>query len=364
MSQFYREVLKPALIDLVERQINKWPGGNFKRTDKKITATYIRKVLLDPSHGFTKQSTEHPSLPSNEHGDLEEHGSRQGSQEKEEPEFDTQWVTLLIDNARTSLKISQRVNLYVLDNLLGQEGEWRADLKDLLMELQSSIAALTGSFKLAFRDPDHPDYRIYFAKVNSDRPWDEVEPMPPCAVIPATNSIEIFVEHNISPGTFDTRDPNTKPLEVARHRTTNVATSSNNSGSNADIDWLTAELKTLPGYSDFNERRHKVQQNSGVVASWQFLALVSQNYFGKPSHIPPQSRKTKKIQKQSIHTTVGVKSMAFTEAENAVRILKRYGEGGSNPTQAVIDRIALKEDKPKGAKGLYPFLINWEKDHR
>lgn len=65
----HSDVLKPALIDLVKRQIDKWPGGNFKRTDKKITAAHIRKVLLDPSHGFTKQSTEHSSL-SNEHNDL------------------------------------------------------------------------------------------------------------------------------------------------------------------------------------------------------------------------------------------------------------------------------------------------------
>ncbi|KAJ7858329.1 hypothetical protein B0H13DRAFT_2571612 [Mycena leptocephala] len=287
------DVLKPALIDLVKRQIDKWPGGNFKRTDKKITAAHIRKVLLDPSHGFTKQSTEHSSL-SNEHNYLRD--SRQGSKEQE---------------------ISQPVNLYVLEPE-DEEGNWRADLKDLLRKLQSSNASLTGSYKLAFPDPDHPDYQIYFAKVTSNTPWDEVEPMPPS---------------HIDTGTFDVSDPNAKPLEVARHRTTNVATtSSNNSGINADVEWLTAELKTLPGYSDFNKHRHKVQQNSGVVASWQFLALVSQNYFGKPSH-------------------------------GFVWGIVRYGEGGSNPTQAVIDRIALNEDKPKGAKALYPFLVNWERDH-
>lgn len=231
----------------------------------------------------------------------------------QEPEFDTQFITLLIEDARISLKISQPVNLYVLEPE-DEEGNWRADLKDLLRKLQSSNASFTGiclscghsqtafnlnvgSYKLAFPDPDHPDYRIYFAKVTSNTPWDEVEPMPPCVVIPATNCLEIFVEHvsflshwisqlaHIDTGTFDVSDPNAKPLEVARHRTTNVATtSSNNSGINADVEWLTAELKTLPGYSDFNKHQHKVQQNSGVVASWQFLALVSQNYFGKPSH--------------------------------------------------------------------------------
>ncbi|KAJ7934595.1 hypothetical protein B0H13DRAFT_2262548 [Mycena leptocephala] len=239
----------------------------------------------------------------------------------QEPEFDTQFVTLLIEDARTSLKISQPVNLYVLEPE-DEEGNWRTDLR----KLQSSNASLTGSYKLAFRDPDHPDYRIYFAKVTSNTAWDEVEPMPPCVVIPATNCLEIFVDHaeasNTDTGTFDVSDPNAKPLEVARHRTANVATtSSNKSGINADVEWLTAELKTLPGYSDFNEHRHKT-------------------YFGKPSHIP--SRTTKKIQKQSIHAAVGLKSTAFTEAENAVRILRRYGEGGSNPTQAVTPGANLR----------------------
>ena len=56
-------------------------------------------------------------------------------------------------------------------------------------------------------------------------------------------------------------------------------------------------------------------------------------------------------------------STALAEAENATRILKHYGENGTDPAQAVIDRVHLKEDKPQGARVLYPFLVKWEKDH-
>ena len=57
-------------------------------------------------------------------------------------------------------------------------------------------------------------------------------------------------------------------------------------------------------------------------------------------------------------------STTFAEAENAVRILKRYGENGTHPAQTVIDRIQLMEDKPRGAKALYPFLVQWDNEHK
>ncbi|KAJ6628420.1 hypothetical protein B0H10DRAFT_1778157, partial [Mycena sp. CBHHK59/15] len=244
-----------------------------------------------------------------------------------------------------------------------EPGEWRADLHDLLVELQSTNAALTGPVKLAIRDPQYPDHRVYFAKVTDDALLDEVQPVPPFAVIPSTDHLEIFVDHpqsntNFHP-TFDVADPNAKPLEHARLRAANNAVNKRNTVEiNGDVEWLAAEIKTLPGYSEFEEHRRKVQQNPGVVASWKFMALVSDTYFRQPSHIT-----NKKIQKQSIQQALGVGSTSLAEAENAVRILKHYGEGGSSPAQAVIDRIALKEDKPQGAKILYPFLVNWEKSH-
>ena len=72
----------------------------------------------------------------------------------------------------------------------------------------------------------------------------------------------------------------------------------------------------------------------------------------------------KKIQKKSIYKALGLGSTALAEAENAAKILNRYGEDGTNPAQEVLDRVAWIDDPPKGARVLYPFLVQWDKDHR
>ncbi|KAJ7660643.1 hypothetical protein B0H17DRAFT_954027, partial [Mycena rosella] len=221
-----------------------------------------------------------------------------------------------------------------------------------------------GSVKVAIRDPEHPGHRIYFAKVTDDALLDEVQPQPQLAVIPSSEDTYFHVDPIHSQGNqfqprFDTKDPNAKPLDHARKRAANKA--DKEVERNADVEWLIAEIKTLPGYAEFEGSRRKVQNNPGVVASWNFMASVSETYYRQPSHIP--GRGNKKVQKQSIQTALGVGSTSLCEAENAARILKRYGEGGTSPANSVISRVSLEEDKPKGAKVLYPFLLNWEKTH-
>ena len=160
--------------------------------------------------------------------------------------------------------------------------------------------------KLAIRDHDYPDHHIYFVKVRDDAPLEEAQTSPEFAIIPATNCVEIFVEHVESTllsiltllnfrqaedphfrlsgsqrnaDAFDVTNPSAKPLEHARQR----AALKNNT--NGDVEWLMAEIKTLPGYSQFVEHRRKVQQNAGIVASWNFMSMVSSTYFKQPSHI-------------------------------------------------------------------------------
>ncbi|KAJ7655996.1 hypothetical protein DFH06DRAFT_1411668 [Mycena polygramma] len=373
-------VLKPVLITFVERQVGKWPGS-FRPS--RATVSDIRKVLLDPQHGFTKPCTTEsrkratsplsptPEPPSKH---IEEH-----SASNHFIDFITsKWVKLLIEDARAlpkPTKISQEVNLWIVDTKFCKLDEWRVELLDLIEELQKSHAALKGffnsrssprewtdlrlgSFRLAIRDHEYPEHRIYFAKILDGGPLDEV--------IPSNNCLELFVEHvdgnnfdkpaNLP---FDTRDPTVKPLEVARQRakTTKGSSSKTAVDHTADVEWLTEEFKTLPGCSEFNENLHKVQQNAGVVASWRFIGMVSETYHRRPSHIPGHERK--KIRKQDIFDALGIKSTLFYDAENAVRILKLYEDN-----QTVVDRIASEQDKPEGAKGLLAFLVDWEKMHK
>ncbi|KAJ7613245.1 hypothetical protein DFH06DRAFT_1344715 [Mycena polygramma] len=352
-------VLKPILITFVERQVGKWPGP-FRPS--RATVSDIRKVLLNPQYGFTKPRTTEASkrassplspTPEPPSKDIEEHSE------------ESKWAKLLIEDARASpkpTKTSQEVCLWIKDNKDCEPGEWRAELLDLIKELQKSHAAVKGSFKLAIRDHDFPEHRVYFAKLSDGDPLDEVQTLPIYAIIPRNNCLELFVEHldgnnsNVPQNIpFDVGDPTVRPLEVARQRA-KTSPSKTAVDHTFDVGWLTEEIKTLPGYSAFNENLHKVQQNSGVVASWRFVGMVSETYHRHRSRIPGRERK--KIRKEDIFDALGIKSTLFYDAENAVRILKLYEDN-----QTVMDRIALEQDKPEGAKGLLPFLVDWEKTH-
>jgi hypothetical protein len=54
-------------------------------------------------------------------------------------------------------------------------------------------------------------------------------------------------------------------------------------------------------------------------------------------------RRTTKIKKKSIQDAHGIGSTSLAEAENAARILKRYGEGGTDPAQAVINHVCMDD---------------------
>ncbi|KAJ7223011.1 hypothetical protein GGX14DRAFT_656872 [Mycena pura] len=363
-EQIDMEALKPALVAMVQRQVEKWPG-KFK--SGATTAVQIRKVLMDPQHGFTKPSSSVETRNSSPLMDILTPSDQNPTNFNDSKDPIVKHVKLLIEDTRAyqkPIKISQDIFLTVFDQELCNPGEWRANLHELLEKLQSTNAALTGSVKLAIRDHEYPDHHIYFVKVQDDTPLEEAQTSPEFATIPATNCVEVFAEDpkfhlsgsQRNADAFDVTDPSAKPLEHARQR----AALKNNT--NPDVAWLMAEIKTLPGHPQFVEHCRKVQQNAGIVASWNFVSPVSSTYFKQLSHIA--GRENKKIKKKTIQQALDVGSTTLAEAENATRILKRYGENGTEPAQAVIDRVHLTEDKPQGARVLYPFLVKWEKDHR
>ncbi|KAJ6620585.1 hypothetical protein B0H10DRAFT_1791635, partial [Mycena sp. CBHHK59/15] len=244
-------------------------------------------------------------------------------------------------------------------------GQWCAGLRDLLEELQQSNGAITGPAKLGYRDVNDPTYRVYFIKIIDWTSMDETRMDPDLVVIPATNRLEIFIEpaEDLFPpqlasssGTFDFTDPNAKPLEHARQR----RALKSDIEMDADVEWLRIQLRDRPGYQDFKDNQRKVQMNPGVAASWMFIANFSSEFFGEPSHIP----RRKKIQKKSVQDALKIRSTSLAKAENAARILKIYGANGTNPAQAVINRVALEENPAGGAQKLYPFLVQWEKAHK
>ena len=54
-------------------------------------------------------------------------------------------------------------------------------------------------------------------------------------------------------------------------------------------------------------------------------------------------------------------------AEQAVRVLDIYGEGGSNPSSEVIEKVAHcmgEHEVPCGSGALLEWLLKWEKEHK
>ncbi|KAJ7482810.1 hypothetical protein B0H11DRAFT_2417651 [Mycena galericulata] len=379
---------KASLVSLVARQAEKWPGPDVY-TARSTSVPRLRTVLLDPRYGFTKSvaisSAESGSVSALTPSDEEVTPPPNPDDEIEGPlvpndnipkPIPARWVKLLIEDTRKSSssgrysKISQEVLLGIVEDT-GEE--WKAELNDILCELQNSNSAIMGPVKLSYRDPEAPDYWIAFVKVTDDALLEEAQTFPRLVSIPSTNQLEILVEqaediyfHAPPPlagssngpldarELFDVNDPAAKPLEHARRRTRKAQTSAD-----LDADWLKEQLKNTTGYEDFKHNQHRVQTNPGVVASWKFVSDFSDKYFGTQSRV--QGRK--KIQKKSIQNALQVGSTAYSEAIKATAILGRYGEGGKTPAQSVIAHVNLREDPPKGAKELYPFLVDWDKEH-
>ncbi|KAJ7433782.1 hypothetical protein FB451DRAFT_1313225, partial [Mycena latifolia] len=389
---------KASLLRFVARQSDKWPGPDVYDA-KSTSVKRLRNVLLDSRYGFTKPATSSvvhesvtpPSTPpfqrvqpepeKNKEKDLsnllDSESDRELPQIQESHLFyptdsieqclPSRWIKLFIEDTRgtSTAKISQELCLFVVDTVDCTPGEWRAELRDLLVELQQSNAAITGPVRLSCRDPEQPEYWVPFVKVTDDALLDEAETFPEFVSIPSSNRLEIRVEHAEdayfhSPprrpststtletfDTFDLTDPTAIPLEHARRRAANRPAGRNtNDDQDRDTKWLIEQLKSFSGYEDFKSNQRKVQANPGVVRSWNFIANFSARYYKQVSHV--QGRR--KIQKQSIYKALGLGSTAIAEAENAARILNIYGDNGTSPAQAVIDRVNLIEDPPKGAR--------------
>ncbi|KAJ6558626.1 hypothetical protein DFH09DRAFT_1084139 [Mycena vulgaris] len=392
---------KSSLVVLVARQSDKWPGPDVYSACT-TTIKRLRAVLLDPRYGFTKPgptaSSENDLVSSalsplpTEKDDTPEPEERNKDPEIADPQpYPSRWMKLFIEDTRrkSTAKISQELCLVVVDTEDCAPGEWRAEIRDLLVELQESNSAITGSVRLSFQDPEQPEYWMPFVKVTDDALLEEAETFLEVILILSTNHLKILVEHaedtyfhappqhlpvpgsSIAPlrDTFDVNDPEAKPLEHARSRAANRPRGSQ-TDSDADAEWLTEQLKNTLGYEDFKNNQRKVQSNPGVATSWNFIANFSAAYFKQVSHVQVKIsvlfylkvlmnvQGRKRIQKKSIGKALGLGSTALAEAENAARILKSYGEDGSNPAQTVIDRFAMIEETPGGARCLYPFLVN------
>ncbi|KAJ7461060.1 hypothetical protein FB451DRAFT_1268834, partial [Mycena latifolia] len=318
---------KASLLSFVARQSDKWPGPDVY-DGKSTSVKRLRNVLLDNRYGFTKPATSslvHKSLHRHQHRYyLHVHFSESNLNPrrtkrkicqicqtrsptasclkfKKEQRLPSQWIKLFIEDTRgtSTAKISQELCLFVVDTVDCTPGEWRAELRDLLVELQQSNAAITGPVRLSCRDHEQPEYWVPFVKVTDDALLDEAETFPEFVLIPSSNHLEIHVEHaedayfhspprRSVPGpststtldTFDLTDPKAIPLEHACHRAANRPAGQNaKDDQDRDTEWLIEQLKSFSGYEDFRSNQCKAQANPGVVKSWNFIANFSANHY-------------------------------------------------------------------------------------
>jgi hypothetical protein len=60
---------------------------------------------------------------------------------------------------------------------------------------------------------------------------------------------------------------------------------------------------------------------------------------------------------------LGVGNAWLFEAERAVQIVQKYSEGGANPSQPVIDKIAYADGDAEGSMKLLAWLKAWKGKH-
>ncbi|KAG2147538.1 hypothetical protein DEU56DRAFT_784484, partial [Suillus clintonianus] len=145
----------------------------------------------------------------------------------------------------------------------------------------------------------------------------------------------------------------------SQHRTT--VSDARASQSCTAAAWLADRVQEEPGYAAFKSGQHHVQSNAAVVASWQFAVRFCERYSQKPCPGEPSDRRSQsivrgpRIKKKEVQDALGVGSTWMTEAQQAVRILRQYGEGGTSPRQAVIAKCASISEKA-GARDLLAYL--------
>jgi len=77
----------------------------------------------------------------------------------------------------------------------------------------------------------------------------------------------------------------------------------------------------------------------------------------------PQNGAYKKIKKVEVMKALGVGNTWFFEANKAVGIVRKYGEGATHQCQPVIDKITSVDGEAEGSTKLLGWLKSWEMAH-
>ena len=174
-----------------------------------------------------------------------------------------------------------------------------------------------------------------------------------------------------------TRGP-ARQASFARAKNDPIKKAAKQQKTNQTVEWLITELQKRPGYAEFWDSFHQVKHNPDAVRSWTFavdftkafnrltLIVSAVSNVSRCTHFfltCSQNGSYQKIKKVEIMKALGVGNAWLFEAERAVEIVRKYGEGGVNPSQLVIDKIAFVDGDAEGSTKLLSWLKAWEGKH-
>ncbi|KAI9430465.1 hypothetical protein H4582DRAFT_2210420 [Lactarius indigo] len=125
------------------------------------------------------------------------------------------------------------------------------------------------------------------------------------------------------------------------------------------VGCLIDELKLHPDYNDFQSTLHHVRDNPGAVKSWKFGV----DFLKAHSGVCLVDGEYRKISKLEVSTALGVGKTWLSEANDAVKIVQTYGEGGTHRSQPFIDKITSTAGVPEGRTKLLQWLKTWRDEH-
>ncbi|KAK7008136.1 hypothetical protein R3P38DRAFT_3211787 [Favolaschia claudopus] len=348
---------KKALAKFVQRQIGKWPGPK-KFSESKTKVSEIREVLLSPEHGFTTNRppvvSTHPPKQSKVPSTPK---TRPEDQEETLPPPDNTSTELInlrvyIEDLRIT-PVQRTVAILSLGISRKEDGSVEALSKEFFAALQKSNAAI----EIPSTDPEDEEWKVPFIRVthgsNSVATFD-----PETIEITPDYRFKLYVDNvpftsNQNKESISSGSGTVPVLETSREESSEnpdlpSATEISTSQSDPAVQFLRDKLTALSGYSSFAANRGRVMSNAVISADWRFAVDFTNRYNKLKTPV--------KINKESIHTALGVGSTWLSQAHKAVQIIDKYSS-----VAAVTSELAKEETT--GSTVLYEFLVNFEKNN-
>ncbi|KAJ7246195.1 hypothetical protein C8J57DRAFT_1241632 [Mycena rebaudengoi] len=324
-DQDLRGKSKHDLVEIIRGQMDKWPEESFNHS--KIKKDALKAAILANEFIIETASTsvQNTAAATSRHTASESDNGAPGPDNFAPPELRS--IELLVEDMREEPpnRFIQTVLLAPAEDL--ETGQCLVDEHSLLYALQTSPSALDGPVKLAFEDVVDAGWKRYFAKVSEGTLLRDTETSPKLLTVPAGSRLKIIVEDAGASSVGQKRERSPIENEVA------------------------LQAGTSPGAA----KRGRTSQADASDVSW-LSGLLS--LFNKPSHA--NGRAGKPVRKASIEAALSMGATALSEAEKMTRIMEKFGEGGEQSAQEVIDKAGA--DSIEG-RNFPDFLLEWEKSH-